>query len=31
MVFQDEQLPPVGEKYRVKATRLPFDKKNYFG
>jgi len=27
----DEQLPPVGEKYRVKATRLPFDKKNYFG
>jgi hypothetical protein len=27
----DEQLPPVGEKYNVKATRLPFDKKNYFG
>jgi len=27
----DEQLPPVGENYTVKSTRLPFDKKNYFG
>ena len=26
----DEQLPPVGEKYNIKSTRLPFDKKNYF-
>jgi hypothetical protein len=28
---EEEQLPPVGENYRVKSTRLPFDKKNYFG
>ena len=28
---EESQLPPVGENYRVKSTRLPFDKKNHFG